>query len=123
MHVNGHKCHIAYLVPWNTKQLLTFRSEAAEQSPISILAHPLRVHVAADFLWREKEQARPMLFLPRSSHILPGAGRAGEWDVGAFLSSVICFIPGLSWEQQIPGQENEDGGLAAQMAASSSGLQ
>lgn len=99
MHVNGQKCHIAYLVPWNTKQLLTF-SKAAEQSPISIPVHSLRVHVAADFLCRKKEQARLMLFLPRSSHILPGAGRAGEWDVGAFLSSVICFIPWLSGEQQ-----------------------
>lgn len=54
MHVNGHKCHIAYLALWNTKQLLAFNEEE-KQSSVSIPVHTLLFHLAADFGKRKKQ--------------------------------------------------------------------
>lgn len=90
MHVNGHKCHIAYLVPWNMKQLLTF-NKTAKQGSISILGQALQLHGAADFPFRNKEETKLMFFLSRSSHILPAAGRAGEWETSKELE--LPFLP------------------------------
>lgn len=76
MHVNGHKCHIAYLALWNTKQLPAFNGEE-KQSSVSIPLHNLLFHLAADFgkkkqtelIWCLSSQDQPTSFLEQEEQV------------------------------------------------------
>lgn len=88
--VNGHECHIAYRALCNTQQLLAFNEAAAqgsENSPVCALF----VHFAADLRAR-KEQNRSDAFTPEIIHILPRAGRAGDWDTEHLASWWLSCI-------------------------------
>lgn len=107
--VNGHKCHIAYLSLCNTQQLLEFNEEAAQGSenrPVCALF----LHFAADLRAR-KEQNRSDVFTPEIIHILPRAGRAGDWDTGHLASWWLSCIGVLCWgfhEKTMTFTENND---------------
>lgn len=107
--VNGRECHVAYLALCNTQQLLAFNEEAAqgsENSPVCALF----MHFAADLRAR-KEQNRSDVFTPEIVHILPRAGRAGDWDTGRlaswWLSSIGMLCRGFH-EKTMTFTENND---------------
>lgn len=52
MHVSGHKCHIAYLVLWNSKQLQDFNEEEKQNSVII----PVNTVISlSSWIWKKKE--------------------------------------------------------------------
>lgn len=74
---------MSYCLSWSV-QLLVFNEETAQGFENHTVC-ALFIHFAADLRARKK-QNQSDVFTPEIIHILPRAGRAGDWDTGHLAS-------------------------------------